>query len=245
MTRTLIPFEPIQQQAYEAALDSLIVDLRGEDARGFVRRLASYFARRAALLQICSFPASVVPEYLETPAKLAALDRILDELVGKRREKVVVWSFYQASVEAVSRRYEKYGTVKFDGTVSSIQARREAVRRFQDDDETFVFVGNPAAAGAGLTLHRAAIAIYESLPNQAAHFLQSVDRIHRRGQTRDVEVVVLLCRGSIEELEYERLLRKQSAQRELLGDAGDPSATREAMLEELLAAKQLLSERLS
>ena len=31
-----------------------------------------------------------------------------------------------------------------------------------------VFAANPAAAGAGLTLHRARVAIYESLSNQAA-----------------------------------------------------------------------------
>ena len=61
-----------------------------------------------------------------------------------------------------------------------------------------VFVANPAAAGAGLTLHRARVAIYESLSNQAAHYLQSLDRIHRRGQKREVEYVVMLCDGTLE-----------------------------------------------
>ena len=37
---------------------------------------------------------------------------------------------------------------------------------------TMIFLGNPAAAGAGLTLHRARIAIYESFSNQAAHFIR-------------------------------------------------------------------------
>ena len=55
------------------------------------------------------------------------------------------------------------------------------MRKFQEDSRTMLFVANPAAAGAGLTLHKSHIAIYESMSNQAAHYLQSLDRIHRRG----------------------------------------------------------------
>ena len=43
--------------------------------------------------------------------------------------------------------------------------------------------------------------------------MQSLDRIHRRGQDRTVEYVVLLCDGSIEEDEYERVLAKSIAGR--------------------------------
>jgi len=48
-----------------------------------------------------------------------------------------------------------------DGAVSDVQVRRDAVRRFQEDDETMLFIANPAAAGAGLTLHRARYSVYE------------------------------------------------------------------------------------
>ena len=68
-----------------------------------------------------------------------------------------------------------------------------------------LFVGDPGAAGAGLTLHRARYAVYESMSNQAAHYLQSLDRIHRRGQDRPVEYLVLLCDETIESPEYERI----------------------------------------
>jgi len=118
-----------------------------------------------------------------------------------------------------------------------VAERRDAVRRFQDDDETMVFLGNPAAAGAGLTLHRSALAIYESFSNQAAHFMQSLDRIHRRGQARDVEYIVLLCDGSVEEQEYDRILRKVDQQADLLGDPEPYRPTREMMLGELLESR--------
>src|SRR5204862_7801373 len=87
------------------------------------------------------------------------------------------------------------------------------------------FVGNPAAAGAGLTLHSARLSIYESISLQAAHYLQSIDRIHRRGQQRSVEYFVVLCDRSLEVSEYERLVAKEAAAHELLGDQVEaPSA---------------------
>ena len=239
-SRVLVPLEPVQASAYRRAIHGLIKDLRATDDKTFRRQLASFAARRMALLQLCSVPTSVMPGYNETPGKLRALDAILEELVVHRREKVVVWSFFTAAVDAICQRYARMGLVRYDGAVEDTGVRRESVRRFQEDDATMLFIGNPAAAGAGLTLHRARYAIYESMSNQAAHYLQSLDRLHRRGQTRAVEYLVLLSEGSIEVQEYERLIGKERAAKELLGDVSAEPVTRVAMLKELVDAQRLL-----
>lgn len=241
--RVLLPMQPEQEEAYAAALDDLVLDLRAVDDATFRRRLTSFLARRSALLQICSNPAPLIGGYEEVPAKLLALDGLLEELIIRRGEKVVLWSFYTASLDAVVARYARFVPVRYDGSVSDVAERREAVRRFQEDDGTMLFVANPAAAGAGLTLHRARFAVYESMSNQAAHYLQSLDRIHRRGQERDVEYFVLLCEGTIEVSEYERLTGKERAAQSLLGDRAEQPMTRDAMLEEVLAASRLLGGR--
>ena len=240
--RVLVSMAVQQARLYRATLHGLVADAEAVDEAGFVRRRASFLARRSALLQICSNPKGVSESYAEMPAKLVALDALVEQLVGQRREKVVIWSFYTASVEAITQRYARYGAVRYDGTVSDVVARRDAVLRFQEDDETMVFVANPAAAGAGLTLHRARVAIYESLSNQAAHYLQSLDRIHRRGQERDVEYVVMLCNGTIEVSEYDRLVQKEQAAQELLRDEVDAPITREAFLADVRKAAALLAE---
>jgi SNF2 family DNA or RNA helicase len=80
------------------------------------------------------------------------------------------------------------------------------------------------------------------MSNQAAHYLQSVDRIHRRGQTRDVEYLILLCDRTIELVEYDRLITKKRAGQELLGDRIDEPITREAMLSEAMNALYQLGE---
>jgi len=240
--RVFVSLQPEQERAYTAALKNLIIDLRFTDDETFQRQLTSFLARRSALIQICSNPISVVEGYTEIPAKLIALDSILEEAITQRREKVVLWSFYTASLNAIAKRYSHFNPVRYDGTISDVAERREAVRKFQEDDETMLFVANPAAAGAGLTLHRARLAIYESMSNQAAHYLQSLDRIHRRGQTRDVEYLILLCDKTIELEEYERLTKKERAAQALLKDQVEEPITRETMLREAIAASQRLGE---
>ena len=241
--RVMVPMAEEQVRLYRATLDGLVTDVEAVDESGFIKQRASFLARRAALLQICSNPVGVSETYRETPAKLAALDALVEQLVAREREKVVIWSFYTASVAAITRRYVRYGVVRYDGSVSDVRARRDAVRRFQEDDKTMVFVANPAAAGAGLTLHRARVAIYESFSNQAAHYLQSLDRIHRRGQERDVEYVVMLYDGTLEVSEYDRLVQKEQAAQDLLGDHVDAPITREAFFADVREAAALLMSR--
>ena len=239
--RMMVPMAEKQARLYRTTLDGLVTDVGAVDETGFIRQRTSFLARRAALLQICSNPAGISETYSETPAKLAVLDSLIEQLVRQECEKVVIWSFYTASVAAITQRYGRYGVVRYDGSVSDVGARRDAVRSFQEDDETMVFVANPAAAGAGLTLHRARVAIYESFSNQAAHYLQSLDRIHRRGQERDVEYVVMLCDGTLEVTEYDRLIQKEQSAQDLLGDHVAAPITRETFLAEVRESAALLN----
>ena len=239
--RVLLPMAHEQRRLYRQTLESLVVDVESVDHATFNRRRASFLARRVALLQICSNPRGVSDTYRETPTKLTALDSLVNQLVGREGEKVVIWSFYTRSLEAIDRRFQRFGVVRYDGSVSDVAERRDAVRRFQEDNETMIFVANPAAAGAGLTLHRARIAIYESLSSQAAQYLQSLDRIHRRGQHRDVEYLVLLCDDTLEVSEYDRLVQKEQAAQQLLGDQVDAPITRETFLADVREAAQLLN----
>ncbi|MCZ8391588.1 DEAD/DEAH box helicase [Achromobacter xylosoxidans] len=218
----LVDLQPQQRELYVAALQALVEDLLHTSDTQFRRSITNFLSQRAMLLQLCSNPAAAAEGYDETPAKMLALDRIVQKYVVEQNEKVVIWSFYTATIDAIMARYANYGAVRYDGTVSSVEDRRNAVTRFQTDNATRIFVANPAAAGAGLTLHSARIAVYESMSNQAAHYLQSLDRIHRRGQERSVEYVILLCRDTIEEAEYQRLLNKEASAQELLGDDVQP-----------------------
>lgn len=232
--RLHVELAPAQRKLYENARGELISAVRHVGDREFSRQLSSFLARRVLLLQICSNPRSVDPLYEEVPAKLRALDRLLNEIVEQQHEKVVIWSYFRASLNAIAERYATYGLVRIDGSVTSIEDRISAVDRFQHDSSVRVFLGNAAAAGAGITLTAAHHAIYESFSNQAAHYMQSVDRIHRRGQTAQVLSHILIARETIEDREYARLTDKERAGRELLGDNYSETITRDRFLSDLL-----------
>lgn len=221
-----------QAALYEEAREKLELTLKSMDNATFNRSLTSYFQQRAVLLQICACPEAVDPTFADTSAKLAALDELVKKVVETEKKKIIIWSFYRASLASLFDRYKRYSPVMLDGT-SNAKEREEAVRRFQSDPEARVCVANPAAAGAGITLHSASDAAYVSFSNQAAHFLQSIDRIHRRGQQADkVNYHLIVCRGTIEETEVRRLREKEARQQELLGDRVKwPSSLDEALAE--------------
>lgn len=212
-----IGLEGKQARMYSQAKSALELELRSLNNESFKKSLMTYFQKRAALLQICACPSSIDPTNSEVPVKYRVLDQILEKLINQGR-KVVVWSFYTRSLVEIMARYQRYNPVKVDGSVSPA-ARRDAVLSFQENPSTMLFVGNPAAAGAGITLHAAYDAVYISYSNQAAHYLQSLDRIHRRGQVADdVNYYLLICTNTIEETEVLRLRGKEVQQHSLLGD---------------------------
>ena len=232
-TKIYLELSGAQKLLYEQTRNELVVAVRSVDDRQFRRQLTSFLAKRLRLLQICSNPRAIDPLYDETPTKLQALDRLLSELVEEQNRKVVIWSYFRASLESIAERYQKYGLVRIDGSISSIDARISAVERFQTDDNIRLFLGNAAAAGAGITLTAAHHAVYESFSNQAAHYMQSVDRIHRRGQVEQVTTHILITRDTVEEAEYARLVTKERHGRQLLGDQLREEITRERFLSEL------------
>lgn len=236
-TKLGVELEPVQRRAYEAALRDLILDLEATDDAKFRRQIASFLERRSALLRICSNPSSLIPNYQETPAKVQVLDHLIHEYAS-RGEKLVVWSFFRTSLAGIAARYSDYGVVRVDGSVSGIAQRRDAVRAFQDDPGVNVFLGNPAAAGAGITLHSASTAVYESFSNQAAHWMQSLDRIHRRGQRHLCEYVFLVSEDTIEGQEFDRIRSKARLQGDLLGDPDDEAPTRDRFMEDLLSDRE-------
>ncbi len=221
-----------QAVLYEEARQQLVLSLKSMDNATFRKSLATYFQQRSVLLQICACPEAVDPTFSDTSAKLKALDKLVEEVVERDHKKLIIWSFYRASLHSIMKRYEKYSPVLLDGS-SSAKERSESVHRFQSDPEIRICVANPAAAGAGITLHSASDAAYVSFSNQAAHFLQSLDRIHRRGQQAEkVHYHLLICHGTIEEKEVQRLRNKEMRQHELLGDEAKwPNSLDDALAE--------------
>jgi SNF2 family DNA or RNA helicase len=232
----LVPLSNEQRRLYDSWLHEYVRDLKRTDESSFVAKRMHFLARRSKLLRVCSDPTGVTKDFGYIPTKSVAMDELLLDLVGRRREKVVVWSSYTNAIDEMMRRYGHYDPVRFDGRVVSMLDRKRAITRFQDDESCQLFIANPAAASAGITLHRSRFAIYQSLPTQTAAYFQSLDRIHRRGQDRPVEYLILLAENTLEVSVNKRLAEKAQSSRELLSDPNPEDLTRHYLLSEAMEA---------
>jgi|AntAceMinimDraft_1070359.scaffolds.fasta_scaffold04724_2 SNF2 family DNA or RNA helicase len=220
-----------QRQLYDEAKTEFLLYLKNLSQETFTRDLVTYFQRRAALLQICISPNLIGDPLVDSAKYEAVLNRVQELFVENPDRKLLVWSAYTKSTDHLMHILKTYSPARIDGTMNS-DNRRESLLRFQNDSNSKIMIGNPSAAGAGLNLVEADVALYVSHSNQAAPFMQSIDRIHRIGQKAEVvKYEFFAARGTIENTEISTLLAKQLRQSELLRDKEDSLDLNKVILE--------------
>lgn len=211
-----------QRRLYDALRDELAHEVLGMTKEEFAAFVPTAMARLLRLSQIASNPTLVFPEERRTPGKFAELDRIIEELAGANGRKVIVWSYYVRTIEALAARYADYGAASLYGE-TPVSDRQALVDRFQSDPSLHVLVANPAAAGTGFTLTAATYTIYETLTWRYDLYAQSQDRNHRIGQRNPVTYIRLIAEGTVEQAIAEALERKAQVAAELVGDVASQS----------------------
>ncbi|WP_047534286.1 SNF2-related protein [Methylotenera sp. N17] len=136
--------------------------------------------------------------------------------LARSGSKVLIWSSFVRNVEYIAERLSDLGAVYIHGGVDAgdeddDESREGKIKLFHDDPNVRVLVANPAAASEGVSLHRVCHhALYLDRTFNAAHYLQSEDRIHRFGlppdQSTTIEIVE--CIGTVDETVRERLSYK-------------------------------------
>lgn len=140
-------------------------------------------------------------------------------------EKVVIWSTFVQNVELIAMRLEDLGANYINGSVitgdiNDPQTREYRINKFLNDPEAKVLVANPAACSESISLHMACHnAIYMDRSFNAAHFMQSEDRIHRLGLKSDPIVYIIECEDSIDQLVDARLSAKIENMAKALNDS--------------------------
>ncbi|TIN05878.1 MAG: DEAD/DEAH box helicase [Mesorhizobium sp.] len=221
VTRNLVmlPMAPVQLELYQLMRSEVAreahVALNSRSRQAF-RTLGRSVAR---LLQFVSNPSLLAAELEfahggllsgvlaegEGP-KMAYVLRRARQL-GRSGKKVLIWSSFVRNVEYISTRLSELGAVYIHGGVDAgseddDETREGKIKLFHDDPNIRVMVANPAAASEGVSLHRVCHhAIYLDRTFNAAHYLQSEDRIHRFGLPADqsTTVEIVECTASIDE----------------------------------------------
>ncbi|MFC7395027.1 SNF2 helicase associated domain-containing protein [Scopulibacillus cellulosilyticus] len=190
---------PEQKKLYAAYLAKLRHDtLKHLDKNTLRKNRIKILAGLTRLRQICCHPALFVDGYKESSAKFEQLMQILEEsrLSGRR---VLIFSQFTKMLELIGRELSMQGQSFFylDGQTPS-EERMERCHRF-NAGERDLFLISLKAGGTGLNLTGAdTVILYDIWWNPAVEE-QAADRAHRIGQTKVVQVIKLVARGTIEE----------------------------------------------
>ncbi len=135
----------------------------------------------------------------------------LFDALDRTDDKVIIWCRYSHEIKDITKLLrEQYGdesVVEFYGEIS--KKRREINAEKFAMDARF-FVANKTCAGYGLNLQFCSYMIYYSNDWDWATRSQSEDRVHRMGQDKNVHIIDIYARKSIDGRILDCLSRKES-----------------------------------
>ena len=174
------------RKPYETMKKDFVVELA--DASGLDRQAIALNAAVVTqkLQQMASgFVYAPEPHWLGFH-KFNALDDLLDE--NQHANTIVVYQ-YQEELAELKRRYSQLVTLDDDNAIGRWNAG--SVR---------LLAVHPKSAGHGLNLqHGGHHMVFLSLPWSLELYEQTVGRLHRSGQSRDVWVYILMAKDSVDE----------------------------------------------
>lgn len=167
----------------------------------------------------------------EVPAKYVAVKQLVDDILANNG-KVVIWATFIHTIHGLKQYLESQGIpcqelygaipVEREGIDDEefVITREKIVKAFQHPDCLFkVIIANPFAVAESISLHKACHnAIYIERSFNAAHFVQSKDRIHRYGLKPGTvtNYYYVLSRDTIDETIHTRLIEKEQRMTEIM-----------------------------
>jgi SNF2 family DNA or RNA helicase len=149
-------------------------------------------------------------------SKLNALADIIEE-AQQEDKKLVIIARFVPEIKAICAMLGK-ACIGYALIMGGVKDREEQVRRFQQDADCAVFVGQIATAGLGITLTAASTMVFYSLDYSMSNFEQAKARIHRVGQKENCTYLYLAAKGTVDEKVLKALQNKADLAKTLVDD---------------------------
>jgi len=149
-------------------------------------------------------------------AKLKALSDVIDSAMAEEK-KIVVMARFVPELNDIQKLLEEKG-IGYAVVRGGVKNREEEIRRFQEDSDCRVFVGQIAAAGLGITLTAASTMVFYSLDYSMSNFEQAKARIHRVSQTENCLYIYLVAKGTVDVKVLRALRHKVDLAKTLVDD---------------------------
>lgn len=203
---------------------------------GFDRVQIHVLATLTRLKQICCHPAIFAKDQAEIgdSAKYDMLMELLHTLI-EGKHKTVIFSQYTRMLNIMREDFQKQG-IRFEYLDGSSKNRLSIVKKFNEDENTSVFLVSLKAGGSGLNLVGADTVIHYDMWWNPAVENQATDRVHRMGQKQSVSSYKLITLNTIEEKILELHNRKRSLVKDVV--SSDEEAIGKLTWEEVLELLQ-------
>lgn len=150
----------------------------------------------------------------ENPKMDSLFDMIEDNYAGT---KFIIWTTFVHEIEYIRDTLaKKYGQTSVECYYgkTAMDDRSRIEDRYCNDPSMRFFIGNPVAAGLGLTLISGEVdaMVYYSGTNAYIDRAQSEDRAHRIGQSNSVTVVDLVMERTVDEVIQASILEKMNVE---------------------------------
>ncbi|OGJ84891.1 MAG: hypothetical protein A2487_07290 [Candidatus Raymondbacteria bacterium RifOxyC12_full_50_8] len=211
------------------AQKKLYVSLRAEfegqarfliNDKGIERSRIHILALLTRLKQVCCHPMLIDASGTLEAAGSAKLDLLLElmEEIMEGGHRVLVFSQFTSMLAIIHKRLEK-NAIKCSYMDGETKDRLALVDAFNKDSSIPCFLISLRTGGHGINLTGADTVIhYDQWWNPAVEE-QATDRVHRIGQSKEVTVYKLICKGTIEE----KIVELQKKKRELFASLVDES----------------------
>jgi SNF2 family DNA or RNA helicase len=194
--------EDKQKEVYDLYVEKLKDDLKagGNNVLALLTRLR----------QVCITPELIYQEPFTNTKIDMAIDLIKSSIESGHR--ILLFSQFAQSFPILSRELDNMGIKHFilDGQTKA-KLRMEMVDEFNKNEDIKLFIISLKAGGTGLNLTGADMVIHLDPWWNSSAEMQATDRTYRIGQTKNVTVIKLICKDTIEE----KVIHLQKLKREL------------------------------
>ena len=226
-----VDLSPAQRKMYDEVANEMRLSIPSSPSPMEIENALTKFLR---LKQICGTTATLIDK--DDSEKLDLVIEDGAEFI-ERGEKVIVFSQFRGVLDAyVKRAQATYKAPVFELTGEvPIPQRQEIVRAWSDTKGPAVIACMLQVAGVGLNMVAASQLQFIDKLFVPGLNQQAVDRAHRIGQTRPVQVFEYIARDTIEKRIEDILKSKKKLSREII-EGGDDAGWKRMLVEEAMSS---------
>jgi SNF2 family DNA or RNA helicase len=211
---------PLQEKLYLQIIDTVQKKLLPDNPEQMT--YVHILAALTKLRQVCNHPhlanSDILPD-LEISAKLEMLVELVQDAIAGGH-KVLVFSQFVQMLSIMKRTFNALD-IPYSYLDGHTKDRQTPIREFETNDNIRLFLISLKTGGTGLNLTAAdTVILYDPWWNPMVEN-QAIDRTHRLGQTRKVQVFRLITKNTVEE----KILSLQKSKIELFNEVIEGGST--------------------